>query len=78
MRTRRVRIDGTSTRSLARSERVEGHTAGRVISGDLTYHQAQTEEARIAKRDGCVHGAGGEYKAGRVWSVYKVSGGRTS
>lgn len=59
-------------------KRVEGHTSGRVISKGLTYREAQTKEEEAARSGGCVHAAGGEHKAGRVWSVYKVSGGRTS
>ena len=57
---------------------VEGHTTGTVLSSGLTYSEAQAEETRVADRDGCTAYGGGGYKEGRVWSVYKVSGGVTS
>ena len=43
------------------------------------FHHVPTE-TEVANRGGCVHAPGGEYeyKAGPVWSVYKVSGGVTS
>ena len=75
--TRRV---GMSTDPYERIEywkRVEGHTTGTVLSSGLTYYEVQAEETRVADRDGCASSPGGAYKAGPVWSVYKVSGGAT-
>lgn len=53
----------------------EGHIAGRVIRGNLTYDEAQQLEADEARKHGCVRQAGGERQPGRVWSVYHVWGG---
>ena len=55
---------------------VEGHTQGSVIAQHLTYNEALEREQLEANRRGCRYYGGGQYVAGRVWSVYHVSGGR--
>lgn len=54
----------------------EGHTGGEILASGLTYDEAQEREEEEAEDRGCRQDAGGPYKAGRVWSVYHVWGGR--
>lgn len=66
---------GMTTNSAERERywrsRVTGFRNWQILASGLTYHQAQDREAEEARKGGCVHGAGGEYKPGPVWSVYK-------
>ena len=54
----------------------EGHTYSKILAQGLTYKQAQEYEKRVAKAKGCKQSSGGSRVAGKVWSVYYVSGGR--
>lgn len=55
---------------------VEGHTYSSILASGLTYDGALAREKSEAQTRGCKYGPGGERKAGRVYSVYYLSGGR--
>ena len=70
---------GMSTRPqdrIACWKRREGHTYSKILASRLSYDQALAREKREAQARGSKYRGGGEYVAGRVWSVYYVSGGR--
>ena len=54
-------------------KRVEGCTHGEILQSNLTYDEAARLEKEEAKK-GCRQSGGGPRKAGRVWSVYYLSG----
>ena len=51
----------------------ENCLSGRVVASNLTYDEALAMERRLAERDGCRYGGGGQRVPGRVWSVYRMS-----
>ena len=53
----------------------EGHTRSAILASKLTYEAATKRERKEAAERGCYNKPGGQYKAGRVWSVYHVWGG---
>ena len=53
----------------------EDHSYSKILARGLTYKQAQDYEKRVAKAKGCKQSSGGSRVAGKVWSVYYVSGG---
>ena len=70
---------GMSTTPYTRIEywkEAEGHTHGQVLETDLTYDEALVREKAHAEANGCRYHGGGQKVAGRVWSIYYVSGGR--
>lgn len=55
---------------------LEGHTSYQILATNLTYEEALERERIEALSVGCKQSAGGPHMGGRVWSVYRVSGGR--
>ena len=54
----------------------EGHTSYQILATNLTYDEAIQRERVEALSLGCKQSEGGPFINGRVWSVYRVSGGR--
>ena len=71
----RIGMSTTPYERIAYWKQEEGHTEGVVLENNLTYEEALAREAALAAAHGCYSKPGGAYKSGRVWSIYKVSGG---
>ena len=54
----------------------EGHVGHEILATGLLYHEAHVLEQSEANDKRCRQEEGGPYKAGTVWSVYHVWGGR--
>lgn len=54
----------------------EGHTHYQILATNLTYEEALDRESVEALSLDCRQSGGGPRVGGRVWSVYRVSGGR--
>lgn len=72
----RVGMSTSPQDRIAYWKRREGHTYSKILASRLTYDQALAREKREAQARGCRYRGGGEQVAGRVWSVYYVSGGK--
>ena len=54
----------------------EGHTHSELLSRKIKYEKAIERVKQEAEKHGCVTRPGGAYKEGRVWTVYRVWGGK--
>ena len=61
-------------RELKDEGKVPENASLRILARDLTYEEANAREtsARTACGPHCAGQSGGDYKAGRVWSVYRL------
>ena len=72
----RIGMSTDPEKRIAHWKQVEGHTHHRILAKGLTYEEAQLREKQEATSRGCHYQLGGDYKRGRIWSVYHVWGGK--